>query len=54
MKPKTVAPLWDAAKVVSIDQLAEAVAAGRLKGLPRMGDKQIQKLNKRDRDDYGR
>src|ERR1700690_3564914 len=46
MGPKTVALLWDAAKVGSIDQLAEAIAAGRLKGLPRMGDKQIQKLNK--------
>jgi DNA polymerase (family X) len=46
MGPKTVALLWDASKVGSIDQLAEAIAAGRLKGLPRMGDKQIQKLNK--------
>jgi DNA polymerase (family 10) len=46
MGPKTVALLWDAAKVGSVDQLAEAIAAGRLKGLPRMGDKQIQKLNK--------
>jgi len=46
MGPKTVALLWDAAKIGSIDQLAEAIAAGRLKGLPRMGDKQIQKLNK--------
>jgi len=46
MGPKTVALLWDATKIGSIDQLAEAIAAGRLKGLPRMGDKQIQKLNK--------
>jgi DNA polymerase (family X) len=46
MGPKTVALLWDAARVGSIDQLAHAIAAGRLKGLPRMGDKQIQKLNK--------
>src|ERR1700689_2412398 len=39
MGPKTVALLWDAAKISSIDQLAEAIEAGRLKGLPRMGDK---------------
>ena len=30
----------------SIDQLAEAIEAGRLNGLPRMGDKQIEKLRK--------
>ncbi len=46
MGPKTVALLWDAAKIGSIDQLAEAIAAGRLKGLPRMGTKQIEKLQK--------
>ena len=46
MGPKTVALLWAAAKVGSVDQLAEAIEAGRLKGLPRMGDKQIQKLRK--------
>src|SRR5580698_3216172 len=51
MGPKTVALLWDAAvigsgNIDSVGQLAEATAAGRLKGLPRMGDKQIQKLNK--------
>ena len=51
MGPKTVALLWDAAvigsgNIDSVGQLAEAIAAGRLKGLPRMGDKQIQKLNK--------
>ena len=46
MGPKTVALLWDAAKIGSVDQLAEAIAAGRLKGLPRMGAKQIEKLNK--------
>ena len=28
MGPKTVALLWDAAKIASIDQLAEAIAAG--------------------------
>jgi DNA polymerase (family 10) len=46
MGPKTVALLWDAAKIASIDQLAEAIDAGRLAGLPRMGDKQIDKLRK--------
>ncbi len=56
MGPKTVALLWDAdvigagavdsANMTSIDQLAQAIAAGRLKGLPRMGDKQIEKLKK--------
>ncbi|MGB6742223.1 MAG: DNA polymerase/3'-5' exonuclease PolX [Terracidiphilus sp.] len=46
MGPKTVALFWDAAKIASIDQLAEAIEAGRLAGLPRMGAKQIEKLRK--------
>jgi DNA polymerase (family 10) len=46
MGPKTVALLWAAAKVASIDQLAEAIEAGRLNGLPRLGAKQIEKLRK--------
>jgi DNA polymerase (family X) len=46
MGPKTVALLWDAAKIANIDQLAEAIEAGRLNGLPRMGTKQIEKLRK--------
>ena len=46
MGPKTVALLWDAAQIGSIDQLAEAIEAGRLAGLPRMGEKQIEKLRK--------
>jgi DNA polymerase (family 10) len=46
MGPKTVALLWDAAMVASVDQLAEAIEAGRLTGLPRMGAKQIEKLRK--------
>ena len=46
MGPKTVALLWDAARIASIDQLAEAIEAGRLAGLPRMGAKQIDKLRK--------
>jgi DNA polymerase (family 10) len=46
MGPKTVALLWDAAKIAGIDQLAEAIDADRLAGLPRMGEKQIEKLRK--------
>jgi DNA polymerase (family X) len=46
MGPKTVALLWDASKICSVDQLAEAIEAGRLSGLPRMGEKQIEKLKK--------
>jgi DNA polymerase (family X) len=46
MGPKTVALLWDAAKISSIDQLAEAIEAGRLAGLPRMGAKQVEKIRK--------
>jgi DNA polymerase (family 10) len=53
MGPKTVALLWDAAKIANIDQLAEAIEAGRLTGLPRMGAKQIEKLRK-GIDDYRR
>jgi DNA polymerase (family X) len=46
MGPKTVALLWDAGRIGTIEQLAEAIDAGRLKGLPRMGDKQIEKIRK--------
>ncbi len=56
MGPKTVALLWDAGVIASgdsdspssnsIDQLAAAIEAGRLNGLPRMGAKQIEKLRK--------
>ena len=46
MGPKTVALLWSAAQIASIDALAQAIEAGRLTGLPRMGDKQIEKLRK--------
>lgn len=46
MGPRTVALFWDAAKISTIDQLAEAIAAGRLAGLPRMGAKQIEKIQK--------
>jgi DNA polymerase (family X) len=53
MGPKTVALLWSAAQIASIDALAEAIEAGRLTGLPRMGEKQIEKLRK-GIDDYRR
>lgn len=46
MGPKTIALLWSAAQVGSVDQLAEAIEAGRLAGLPRVGAKQIEKLRK--------
>ncbi len=46
MGPKTVALLWDASKISSIDQLATAIDAGQLSALPRMGQKQIDKLRK--------
>jgi DNA polymerase (family X) len=46
MGPKTVALLWDAGHIGNIDQLAEAIDTGKLKGLPRMGDKQIEKIRK--------
>jgi DNA polymerase (family 10) len=51
--PKTVALLWSAAQIAGIDQLAEAIEAGRLSDLPRMGSKQIEKLRK-GIDDYRR
>ena len=44
--PKTVALLWSAAQVASVGALSEAIDAGRLAGLPRMGEKQIEKLRK--------
>jgi DNA polymerase (family X) len=46
MGPKTVALFWDAAKIASIDELAEAIETGRLAKLPRMGVKQLEKLRK--------
>ena len=46
MGPKTVALFWSAAQISSIDQLSAAIEAGRLSGLPRMGEKQIEKLRK--------
>jgi DNA polymerase (family 10) len=53
MGPKTVALLWDSGKIRGIDQLAEAIDAGALKGLPRVGAKQLEKMRK-GIDDYRR
>ena len=46
MGPKTVALLWDALQVCSVEELEAAIAAGRLTGLPRFGNKLIEKLRK--------
>ena len=51
MGPKTVTLLWDALKIGSIEDLESAIAADKLKGLPRFGAKQIEKLRK-GIDDY--
>jgi DNA polymerase (family X) len=53
MGPKTIALIWSATKVTSIDQLADAIDNGRLAELPRMGQKQIEKIRK-GIDDYRR
>jgi DNA polymerase (family 10) len=46
MGAKTIALFWSAAQITSIDQLAEAIEAGNLAKLPRMGAKQLEKLKK--------
>ncbi len=46
MGPKTIALFWSAAKITSIDQLAAAIESGALAELPRMGQKQIEKIKK--------
>lgn len=46
MGPKTVALLWDALQVGSVEELEKAIAEGRLTGLPRFGDKLVEKLRK--------
>jgi DNA polymerase (family 10) len=46
MGPKTVALLWEALQVSSIAELETAIAEGKLKDLPRFGEKQIEKLRK--------
>ena len=46
MGPKSVALMWEALGIASIDELEAAIDAGRLQTLPRYGEKQIQKLKK--------
>ncbi|MGC2637858.1 MAG: DNA polymerase/3'-5' exonuclease PolX [Acidobacteriaceae bacterium] len=46
MGPKTVSLLWDALQVGSVAELEAAITEGRLAGLPRIGDKLIEKLRK--------
>jgi DNA polymerase (family 10) len=46
MGPKTVAFLWEAIQVASMEDLEAAIAADRLNDLPRFGKKQIEKLRK--------
>ncbi|MFT4114173.1 DNA polymerase/3'-5' exonuclease PolX [Silvibacterium sp.] len=46
MGPKTVALFWEALQISSVDDLEAAIAAGKLKNLPRFGEKQIEKLRK--------
>ncbi|HET7347120.1 MAG TPA: DNA polymerase/3'-5' exonuclease PolX [Acidobacteriaceae bacterium] len=46
MGPKTVALLWDALQVSSVQELEIAITAGRLSTLPRFGEKLIEKLRK--------
>jgi DNA polymerase (family 10) len=53
MGPKTIALFWSAAKITSIDELAAAIDSGKLADLPRMGQKQIEKI-KKGIDDYRR
>jgi DNA polymerase (family 10) len=53
MGPKTIALFWSAAQIASIDQLADAIESGRLAELPRMGQKQLEKI-KKGIDDYRR
>jgi len=53
MGPKTIALFWAAAKITSIDQLADAIDNGKLAELPRTGQKQLDKIRK-GIDDYRR
>ena len=46
MGPKTIALFWSAAGIASVDQLAAALEGGKLADLPRMGQKQLEKLRK--------
>jgi DNA polymerase (family 10) len=40
--PKTIAMLWKQRKITSVEELAKAIEAGLLTGLPGMGDKKIE------------
>jgi DNA polymerase (family X) len=46
MGPKTVALIFEATGVATVDDLAVAIDEGRLANLPRVGEKLIQKLRK--------
>jgi DNA polymerase (family 10) len=46
MGPKTVALLWSAAQISSIDAAGCRPSSRPASGLPRMGEKQIEKLRK--------
>ena len=46
MGPKTVALVWEALQVASVEDLEKAIAEGKLTGLPRFGEKLIDKLRK--------
>jgi DNA polymerase (family 10) len=46
MGPKTVALVWEALQVASVEDLEKAIAEGKLAGLPRFGEKLIEKLRK--------
>jgi DNA polymerase (family 10) len=46
MGPKTVALIFEATGVATVDELAVAIDQGRLADLPRVGEKLIQKLRK--------
>jgi DNA polymerase (family 10) len=46
MGPKSVALFWEALQIASVEDLEKAIAEGRLKDLPRFGEKQIDKLRK--------
>lgn len=46
MGPKTVALLWEALQVSSVEELSAAIEAGKLADLPRFGDRLIEKLKK--------
>ncbi len=46
MGAKTIALFWSAAGIASVDQLAAALEGGKMAALPRMGQKQLEKLRK--------